>query len=311
MKRASVLVCCEQDTFRNKGVDRFDAYLRQSVPLTDFEVIYTDRTARTSTETTIKRLQQTPQQLSIRYIPYETGGRASGNNLAAAHAQSNLLIFLADDFEPAPNFVEQHIRFHEMNRDSLAIAVGAGYFDETIRACAFARWIEDSGTIFGARMRERYAIWDQRFFYAGNASIKSELFETMNGFNPTFPIDAWDDYELGYRLATRGAYSRRIAADALHHHRVGFLERTHVLEATAGAAAIFETLHPSAAHPWKAMVGRAIDGGTLQTYPARRDALAKILDGSRRFSIEQLQATQRCLDEAFAIGYLNATAACD
>jgi Glycosyl transferase family 2 len=309
MKQASILVCCEKDTFRSKRFDRFDAYLRQSAPLTDFEVIYTDRTERTSTAVAIAHLQRTHPQLSIRYMPYPVGGRAVGNNLAAQHAKSDLLIFLADDFEPAQDFVAQHIRFHEMNRDPLALAVGAGYFDEDNRSNPFTRWIEDSGTIFGARMRERFSIWDQRFFYAGNASIKRELFEAIGGFNATFPADAWDDYELGHRLAARGAYSRRIAADALHHHRVSFLERMHVMEASAQGAVVFESLHPNAAHPWKSMVASVAPDNALATLPARRDMLAETIERLPRLSSEHLREIQRCLDEAFSHGYVRAKTA--
>jgi Glycosyl transferase family 2 len=309
MKRASILVNCEIDTFSSKRFDRFDAYLRQSAPLADFEVIYTDRTQRTSTAIAIAHLQRTHPQLSIRYMPYPAGGRAAGNNIAAQHAQSDLLIFLADDFEPAPDFVAQHIRFHEMNRDPLAVAVGAGYFDEANRSNPFTRWIEDSGTIFGVRMRERFSIWDQRFFYAGNASIKRELFEAIGGFNVAFPADAWDDYELGHRLAARGAYSRRIAADALHNHHVGFLERMHVMEASAKGAVVFESLHPNAAHPWKSTVASVAQGDAFATLPARRDMLAATVERLPRLSSEQLGTIQRCLDEAFSQGYLRAKAA--
>jgi hypothetical protein len=304
MKRASILVVCEKDTFHSKRFDRFDAYLRQSAPLANFEVIYTDRTERASTAITIERLQRTHPQLSIRYLPYAAGGRAVGNNLATQHARSDLMIFLADDFEPAPDFVAQHIRFHEMNRDPLAIAVGPGYFDEDNRSNPFTRWIEDSGTIFGARMRERFSIWDQRFFYAGNASIKRELFEAIGGFDPAFPADAWDDFELGHRLAIRGAYSRRIAADALHHHRVSFLERIHAMDTSAQGASIFEALHPNAAHPWKSTIARVVESGALATFATRRDTLASSIKDSERFSSEQLRLVQRCLDEAFANAYL-------
>ena len=122
---------------------------------------------------------------------------------------------------------------------------------------ALARWLEDSGKIFGVPMRRILAVWPKTFFYAGNASIRKAKFQSLGGFNERFLNDAWDDYEFGLRWVASGGYSQFVAgATAAHRHLVSFDERCRNMEHAGKAARVLEILHPNLDHAWRTIVHR-------------------------------------------------------
>ncbi|BBJ24092.1 glycosyltransferase family A protein [Candidatus Nitrotoga sp. AM1P] len=92
--------------------------------------------------------------------------------MAAAQADGDLLVFLADDFDPSPDLIAAYAEYHTLNPDLNAVGIGPGLFPDNFRTDIFTRWLEDSGKIFGVPMRRILAVWPKTFFYAGNASIK-------------------------------------------------------------------------------------------------------------------------------------------
>jgi hypothetical protein len=195
--------------------------------------------------------------ISVVALHCASAARATRNNLAAAHASGELLIFLADDFDPCPDLVATHAAYHAWNRDPVAVGIGAGLFPDEIRRDPFARWLEDSGQVFGVSMRRTMAVWPRTFFYAGNASIMKAGFDALQGFNERFPYDAWDDYEFGLRWAARGGYSQFLpGAAAAHRHLLTLEERCAAMRRAGASARMLESAHPHAPHEWRAMVMR-------------------------------------------------------
>lgn len=252
MIEASVIVNTEDDAFGHKSYDFVAAFAAQQFDFARFEVIYADGRQRASTINAIESARVRWPRLNIRYVTTPSPARALGHNRGVAQARGDILIFLADDFEPTPDFLAQHVLFHQRCRDERAVAIGPGYFPEAIRRGAFCRWLEDGGSLFGVPMRRRQVIWPQTFFYDGNASLKRRFFARVGAFDERFLLDAWDDFEFGVRMVAAGGYSRFVPAAAWHRHRVSLSERCAAIEASASAARLVEALHPEVPANWRA-----------------------------------------------------------
>jgi GT2 family glycosyltransferase len=249
----SLIIVTEADTFQHKQSDFFASIAGQTYPHPRFELIIVDGNQRRVTADAVKDFQLRHPAISTQYLTCASNARGSGNNLGAAHASGELLIFLADDFDPAPDFIAAHVDYHLFNPDIHATGIGPGYFPDSLRLDLFARWQEDSGLIFGTAMRQPMVSWPDHFFYAGNASIKRAKFRSIGGFDDAFRHDAWDDYEFGLRWAASGGYSQFIAgAITTHRHAVSLDERCHTMTRAGQAAHVLEALHPKIARPWKA-----------------------------------------------------------
>lgn len=252
--RVSLIVATEPDDFHLKERNFFDSFAAQKHPHDALELIVVDSHARSSTAVAFAALRSRHPALSATLLPCGSPARAIANNLAAAHATGELLIFLADDFDPCPDLVAAHVAYHRLNPDIDAVGIGPGFFPDCIRRDVFARWQEDSGQLFGVPMRRAGAVWPGTYFYAGNASIKKAKFDALGGFDERFLYDAWDDYEFGLRWTQSGGYSQFLAAAvAIHRHAVSFEERCVVLEKAGRSARVLERLHPHRSHRWPAL----------------------------------------------------------
>lgn len=135
-------------------------------------------------------------------------GPARARNLGASQARGELLLFFADDLEPGPAWLQEHVRAH---REAVAAPwavvgpieppVGGGDtpFDRfTWREgvhfdfAAAARELERDGSVSFARC------------YSSNLSLPRATFDAAGGFDERFPGAAWEDVELGFRLRERG-----------------------------------------------------------------------------------------------------------
>jgi len=291
--RVSLIVVQEADDFGHKQQNFLDAVAGQTYPHEALEFIRVDVCTKASTAAEFEAFRLRHPALCVRRLHAETTSRALKNNLAAAQAQGELLIFLADDFEPEPDLVAAHAEYHVLNPDLDAVGIGQGLFSEDCRRDLFARWQEDSGKIFGVALRRIHAGWPRTFFYAANTSIKKAKFDALGGFDEHFAYDAWDDHEFGLRWVASGGYSQLVAgATAIHRHRVSFEERCAVMVRAGESARIVEQLHPALDHEWRKTL--RTDASLQHSMPAEgAPAHAWIA-----FYTEQL-------DAAFRRGYFN------
>ncbi|MBK7474343.1 MAG: glycosyltransferase [Betaproteobacteria bacterium] len=265
--RASLIMVAAPDSLRHKQRNFFDSILAQSHPHDDFELILVDGEDGPATTAAMAAFRAHHPAVAASLVHCPSRARAAANNLAASRAAGEILIFLADDFDPAPGLVAAHVAYHALNPDPDAVGIGPGLFPEELRQDFFARWAEDSGHIFGVPMRRVMAVWPRDYFYAGNASIRREKFDALGGFDERFPHDAWDDHEFGLRWAASGGYSQFLAAaTATHRHAVSFAERCTAMEHAGESARVLEQIHPDLEHGWRAM----LRGGpqVLRTVPA-------------------------------------------
>lgn len=253
--RVSLIVVAEPDDYNHKQQISLASVAAQTYSHDALEVILVDGYAQASTAAAFDAFRRQHPALSASLPHCESKARAVGNNLAAARADGELLIFLADDFDPSPDLVAAHVAYHILNPDLDAVGIGPGLFPDDLRQDVFTRWQEDSGQIFGVPMRRTMASWPRNFFYVGNTSIKKAKFDALGGFDERFLYDAWDDYEFSLRWVASGGYSQFVAgATATHRHRVSFEERCAGMERSGKSARVLERAHPDLEHGWRAML---------------------------------------------------------
>ncbi len=255
--RVSLIVVAEPDDFHSRQSNFFASVAAQTHAHDALELIMVDGHGRSSTVTAFEAFRAQHPAIRASLLNCESTARAVGNNLAAARASGELLIFLADDFDPVAVLVEAHAAFHALNPDIDAAGIGPALFPEELRQDLFARWQEDSGQIFGVPMRRIMPGWPASFFFGGNTSIKKAKFDALGGFDEHFPYDALDDHEFGLRWVASGGYSRLVAgAVAIHRHAVSFEERCVAMERAGESARVLERLHPGLEHDWRAILNR-------------------------------------------------------
>lgn len=293
--RVSLIVVEESDDFHHKQRNFFPAIAAQSYPRDALELIVVHRDGTPSAADAFAAFRREHPGLSASLLPCATTARAIANNLAAAHATGELLVFLADDFEPSPGLVAAHAAYHTINPDIDAVGIGPALFPDELRRDVFVRWLEDSGRVFGVPMRRAMAVWPRTFFYAGNASVKKRKFDALGGFDEHFLYDAWEDYEFGLRWVASGGYSQFIAgATATHWHAVSFEERCASMVRSGISAHVLERLHPNQHHAWRAML-------RVNEAPLTAPAEAAPTHLQMAFYAEQME-------EAFRRGYLSGIA---
>jgi glycosyltransferase involved in cell wall biosynthesis len=121
-------------------------------------------------------------------------GAARARNRGAAVARGEVLIFLDDDIDVAPHFVQAHLSSHAVpRRVSIGYAKPFGQ-DRSLFGQAKRAWWEEQFS--------NMAKPDWRFSYrdllAGNFSLRVTDFAQVGGFDDTFGCR--EDYELGWRL---------------------------------------------------------------------------------------------------------------
>ena len=111
----------------------FAGYLAQTIAPAAFEVIVVDGGTRPNFAPAYAEHVRASPNTPIRTITVPAPGRAAANNAGARTARAALLVFVADDFVPAPTLVRAHVKFHRQ-RATPAVGVGPAYFSAAVRA---------------------------------------------------------------------------------------------------------------------------------------------------------------------------------
>jgi GT2 family glycosyltransferase len=215
-------------------------------------VVGAEPVASTGAPTARQAVARAPATAGARYVDGgETGGRARAWNCGIREARGRIVLLLADDLLPGPDFVEEHIAAHEADPSPELVALGPALFSAEARAASpFARWLEDSGELFGVSFTRPVDGLPGRFFYGANTSVKRSFLLEGGLFDERFEREAWDDHELGLRLFERGMRVVYVPAAALRHeHDLTLAERCEVMRHAGRAAATFDRLYPPP-HPW-------------------------------------------------------------
>lgn len=164
-----------------------------------YEVIVSIDGSTDGTYETVSSLT-VPYQLHVIWQP--NNGRAAARNAGLRLASGPFIIFLDDDMEPVPEFLEAHL---EAQRSDARLGV-LGAIPAVIdpgappvaryQAARFERHLKKLAT-------PGYHI-TIRDFFSGNFSIPRAVLEEVGGFNEAFKVYGNEDTELCVRLLNSG-----------------------------------------------------------------------------------------------------------
>jgi GT2 family glycosyltransferase len=219
------------------------AVQRQMQPLgSEAELVVVDDG---SSDGTWDWLSQTAHGNGTRAVQQQNAGPAIARNRGVEAAAGEIILFLGDDTEPEPGWLDHHLEEHRLFGGTAPLAVlGYTSFSPDLES-PFLRFINEYGAQFGYLLIEDPCEVPFNFFYTSNVSLpRAELIE-LGGFREDFPAAAWEDIEFAYRAVGRGLKIHyRPRARTVHHHCIRprtFCSR----QRTSGrSAAIFAAIHP-------------------------------------------------------------------
>lgn len=169
----------------------------QLYPHDQFEVIVV---SDGSTDGTAEYAQRAHFPFKFTFIQQDNAGPAAARNRGVAAASSPLVLFLDDDVVPAPDLINEHLRWHVGHPNR--VVLGTMITPPDVRLLPWVAWEQ-------AMLEKQYramtsGIWPAtaRQFYTGNTSLARQLILDAGGFDERFRRA--EDIELAYRLAKLG-----------------------------------------------------------------------------------------------------------
>ena len=184
-----------QDLLR-RLLEQLDA---QTLAPDAFEVIAVDDG---STDDTRAKLAGLETRMSVTIERQDNAGPAVARQRGVERAKGRVIVFLDDDMQVKPTFLEAHLAHHRA--ESETVVLGRLRPDAKLKEMPlferfYARVLAKQGDDF-ASGKERVRGHN---IYTGNVSMPRELFLRAGGFDPSFR--ALEDEELGIRLEKAGA----------------------------------------------------------------------------------------------------------
>lgn len=190
-------------------------------------------------------------------------GPAAARNLGVARAAGKFVALLGADTVPSEDWLSLHAARHGRSAAPMAV-VGRIDWHASIRETPFLRYINEFGPQFGFALMAPDVPLEPKFWYSSNLSIPTACL-VEHRFDERFTGAAWEDIELGMRLAdAQVPLVFEPAARVQHWHPTSlrtFLQRQRRVGA---AAATFRAVRPEAesflrGSPWpRALVSRVL-----------------------------------------------------
>lgn len=203
---------------RNLLAKVLDGYREQSSPRLIQELIIADDGSTDDTEGLVRDFSS-KAPFQVRYLRQSNKGPAAARNLGIHEAKSNLILFTDSDIIPDRRLVEEHIESHNKNPRTTSAVLGYVTWSAEVQATAFMRWYGEDGRMFGYGKLRGQEKASSHFFYTCNLSLKTEFPRTFGQFDEDFKGAAFEDIELGCRLAKQGLQILYNPAAIGYHHQ--------------------------------------------------------------------------------------------
>lgn len=174
------------------------AYMNQTVPKDNFEIIVIDDGSTDGTRDLLERLKK---ELNYSLSIYRQNNRGSGaaRNTGVRHAKGEIILNVDDDALPVPNFVEEHLKIHDMDPNLIVRGPIINVDKPEIRDSEPFLWRHFS----------------MNYFCTANVSTRKEHIFKAGFFDERF--HRRQDAELGLRLRKLGL-KRKFSVKAIVYH---------------------------------------------------------------------------------------------
>lgn len=148
-----------------------------------------------------------------RWLDVPPGGPARARNRALSEARGELILFLNDDVRCEPGLLAAHDELHRQ-RPGHAVMGNTRWAPEVITS-DFMHWVAHHDSFYYLIPDPLSATWE--YFHTMNLSIDRAWFDRGFRFDEAFPDPAFEDTELGYRLAREGLQISMAYGAVLYH----------------------------------------------------------------------------------------------
>jgi len=156
-----------------------------------------------------------PYVLSIR--SQTRSGVAAARNHGARESKGTLLLFLDDDLQMKPEFLEQHLNSHQ-EMDPLTLAFGGVAVDPSSPNVFVRHWAEKRRNEYIEKC-EKGLDTTPAYFSGGNFSIAKDSFWKQGGFDESFHGYGWEETDFGVRWREAGGrfhYLKEATAEEMY-----------------------------------------------------------------------------------------------
>jgi GT2 family glycosyltransferase len=212
----------------------------QTLPCEQFEVLVVIDGSQDGTQELVSAFEA---PYSLRSIWQENRGRTGAANAGIREARGEIVVFIDDDLEPVPGYLDAHARAH--GRGAKIGVVGAVHFRVDPSTPPFSRFwalrFEDFLTRLAARPTG--PTWAET--YTGAFSARRADLLDVGGYDETFDGYGLDDFELALRLERVGVtFELCTEAAVYHHYDKDFRTAARDAESRGRSAVLFAKLHP-------------------------------------------------------------------
>jgi GT2 family glycosyltransferase/glycosyltransferase involved in cell wall biosynthesis/SAM-dependent methyltransferase/Tfp pilus assembly protein PilF len=216
--RASIILLCYNKVELTK---KCIIALKKNTPQNLYELIVVDNASTDGTAAFLAGLQRETPNLRV-LTNKENLGFVEGNNAGARMATTEHLVFLNNDTEPQPGWLEALLQ--TLDTDSRAGAVGAKliYPNGTLQEAGGIIFSDGSGWNYGRGKDPR----DPRFNFLREVDycsgacllVKRHLFEAAGGFDTRFAPAYYEDTDLCFWIRSAGWRVLYQPASVVVHH---------------------------------------------------------------------------------------------
>lgn len=204
--------------------DCIKALFGQNFVKSEFEIVVVDDGGTDDTKDIVKKLSF-EGECKVRYFKQKNQGQGVARNLGIREANGKILIFIGDDIICTPDFLREHMRFHNKYRGENEALLGLLLWHPSVKITPLMNFLTNGSAVLGRFGGHQFAyeklvgkeMADYNFFYTSNISLKRSLL-LKHCFDPVFSKYGWEDIELGYRLTKEENLKLHYNPNAVAYH---------------------------------------------------------------------------------------------